>query len=184
MTCQAQFAGHNADQDLREIMKLQSAARHHHRWLSQNRTKDHIKDWEAVAWTPTLRIMHNNNSPLRLFTSVADCRMRSHRIKKLHGMLPTLKEMKKRLPEVYTTDICQRCLTDVETDHHLWNCPQTWDAQQDAWGRAIQEISETGNKALRHATKAWIKDKGIALTKGRAFTRGRPQFTPRDVETE
>ena len=112
-------------------------AHQHHKWLSQKRTKDHIKDWEAVAWTPTLRIVHDNNPPLRLFTSRKDGRLRSHRIKKLHGMLPTLKEMQKRLPGIYTTNVCRRCEGDTESDHHLWNCPATWTEQKEAWDRSL-----------------------------------------------
>jgi hypothetical protein len=42
--CHAQFALTSADKD-----KLQSAVRHHHKWLSQNRTKEYVQDWTEVA---------------------------------------------------------------------------------------------------------------------------------------
>ncbi|KAF9347818.1 hypothetical protein BGX34_002862, partial [Mortierella sp. NVP85] len=96
MWCHAQFALTSADKDMREILKLQSAVRHHHKWLSQNRTKEYVQDWTEVAWAPTLGILHDKNPPMGLFTSVRDCQLRAHRVKKLHGMLPTLSQMRQR----------------------------------------------------------------------------------------
>ena len=93
MLCHARFNGADMEDDLRRVLKRQSAVRTNARWASQNRTVENIKDWKTVDWKATLHIIHNGNSPRGLFTSPADCSKRAHRTKKLHGMLPTLAYM-------------------------------------------------------------------------------------------
>ena len=182
MLCHPRFADRTADQDLRQILKLQSAVRHHHQWAEQQRTKEHVKDWSSVAWTPTLRIIHNNNAPKRLYTSITDCRLRSHRVKKLHGMLPTLQTMKQRLPDVYDTDLCRRCEEEVETDDHLWNCALSLRAQREEWTGAVEDVSRIGIRAWRRVVQKWKKAKAAADASGEPFKEACPTFV--EVATE
>ncbi|KAF9200154.1 hypothetical protein BGZ49_009647 [Haplosporangium sp. Z 27] len=76
MLCHVQFAGHTVDQDVRQVLKLQSAVRHHHQWMSQNRTREYVRNCESIAWTSTLRIVHNNNPLKTGYTSTMDSALR------------------------------------------------------------------------------------------------------------
>jgi ribonuclease HI len=182
MLCHASFSQRTADQDLRQILKLQSAVRHHYRWAYQQRTKEHIQDWNAVAWTPTLRIIHNNNPPKRLYTSLQDSQLRSHRVKKLHGMLPTLQEMKQRLPDVYDTAMCRRCEEEIETDDHLWNCTTSLYEQRQEWTEAVEDLNRVGSRAWRRAVQKWKKAKDEAESSGKQFNTACPTFVEAPTE--
>ncbi|KAF9419366.1 hypothetical protein BGZ76_004252 [Entomortierella beljakovae] len=165
------------------VLKTQSIVRHHQRWLTQNRTKEFVRDCSAIAWTPTLRIIHNNNAPKTSFTSVQDCALRAHRIKKMHGMLPTLQQMRLRRPDLYQTDVCVRCDSEeTETDHHLWNCAATMDDQAKAWDDIMWRVNVTGRRALKHALKLWEKDREKAEGMKKEFKRPPPTFTVVDVD--
>ncbi|KAG0283535.1 hypothetical protein BGZ98_006295, partial [Dissophora globulifera] len=107
MHCHASFNGAPAEDDLRQMIKLQSTARTHHTWVAQNRTQEHIKDWTAIDWKATMAIVHDNQPPKGLFTSVSDCSKRAHRVKKLHGMLPTQSYMRHWRPDLYQDDTCR-----------------------------------------------------------------------------
>ncbi|KAG0198069.1 hypothetical protein BGX28_008433, partial [Mortierella sp. GBA30] len=114
----------------------------HHKWVGQNRTREHIRDWTKVDWTATLAIVHDNNQPMSLYTSPVDCSRRAHKIKKLHGMLPTLTVMKKRKPDLYEEDSCRRCYDEdptPETEDHLWDCPGSMKVQRDGWVEEIEK---------------------------------------------
>ncbi|KAF9377104.1 hypothetical protein BGX21_003280, partial [Mortierella sp. AD011] len=181
MRCHAQFAKHTVDQDVRQVLKLQSAVRHHRRWLSQNRTREYIRDCDSISWTPTLRIVHNNNPPKTGYTSLTDCGLRAHRIKKLHGMLPTLDQMRQRNPGLYITDSCQRCDSgEVETDHHLWNCGVSMEDQQYEWGEIAGKVVTFGKRAWRHAMRKWQQEKTKAEKANKEFVARCPTFTERD----
>ncbi|KAI7824322.1 hypothetical protein BC939DRAFT_502748 [Gamsiella multidivaricata] len=177
LKCHAQFATHSADLDLRRILKLQSAVRHHYQWTLQHRTRTYIKDWRSVAWAPTLRILHDNNPPKRLYTSLEDCRLRSHRIKKLHGDLPTLQAMKKRHPDIYQTDICRRCEREPETNDHLWRCSATLCDQRQEWRDAVEEVELNGYRAWRQAVRKWEQEREEAERKDKPFTATCPNFS-------
>ncbi|KAF9535890.1 hypothetical protein BGW38_010404, partial [Lunasporangiospora selenospora] len=130
--------GETMEDDVRQILKLQSAVRTHQQWVRQNRTKKYGKDWKAVEWSTTLDILHNKNRPWSMYTSVDDCERRAHRIKKLHGMLPTQVEMKKRYPDAYDDDKCRMCGMETETMEHVWECTVTREKQEEGWSRAIE----------------------------------------------
>ncbi|KAF9944026.1 hypothetical protein BGZ72_002898, partial [Mortierella alpina] len=71
--CHATMRNQLLEDDVRRTLRIQSAARIHHRWTEQNRTKTSIKDWRKVDWTATLVIIHDKNQPMSLHTSPADC---------------------------------------------------------------------------------------------------------------
>ncbi|KAF8950332.1 hypothetical protein BGZ52_002891, partial [Haplosporangium bisporale] len=78
----AGFRGMMIEDDLRQFLKKQSAARKHHRWMWQNRVRNTIKDWKGIEWRSTLGIVHDRQQPRGRFTNTADCSKRAHRVKK------------------------------------------------------------------------------------------------------
>jgi hypothetical protein len=125
------------EDDLRQVLKLQTAARNYQHWAAQNRTKEFVPNLEEVEWRSTLEILHGGNMPRRLFTSPADCSKRAHRIKKLHGMLPTLEQMKQRKPELYLDSRCKVCNQQTETFRHIWVCEMTMETQRQGWQKCV-----------------------------------------------
>jgi ribonuclease HI len=155
LICHARFQNMTAEDDLRRILKRQSAVRNNANWTQQNRTMSNIKDWKEVDWKPTLNIVHNGNTPRSLFTSKVDCSLRAHRIKKLHGMLPTLTYMKTWKPHLYVTDICRACELEREDTQHLWECRFFVDEQKKGWEQAVNNVNVDGERAWRKEWKQW-----------------------------
>ncbi|KAF9169708.1 hypothetical protein BGX20_009937, partial [Mortierella sp. AD010] len=185
MMCHAYFNGAVAEDDLRQILKLQSAVRIHQTWARQNRTEANVRDWTQVEWRSTLAIIHDHNTPKGLHTSPADCSKRAHRVKKLHGMLPTLSYMKHWRPDLYHTDICRRCELEKEDTCHLWHCPETMDEQKRKWQETIEGMNTIGNRVWRAAKKEWEEEKKKweekqgkrpPAERGKAFSRRPPTF--------
>jgi len=180
--CHAQFMQRTVDQDVRRVLKMQSVVRHHQQWLAQHRTKEFIKDSDSIAWTPTLKIIHNNNPPKTSYTSMQDCSLRAHRIKKLHGMLPTLQQMRQRNPGIYGTSTCRRCGIEEESDHHLWNCSVTMMDQQHGWETAVGKAGVAGRRAWRQALRKWKEDNEKAIRSGKESTSKAPTFEEKEEE--
>ena len=120
------FCGHPAEDDLRGILKQQSALRNHYDWTTQNRVKQHIKQWDEIEWRSSLAIIHDYNPAGGFFTSQGDCDNRAHRIKKIHGMLPTMRYMHYWKPRLYRTDRCRVCLSDVENTSTHGSATSRW----------------------------------------------------------
>jgi len=174
MQCHAFFNGAPAEDDLRQILKTQSVARTHHTWVAQNRTRDNIRDWKAIEWRSTLAIVHNGNTPKGLFTSPADCQKRAHRMKKLHGMLPTLSYMKHWRPDLYPTDECRVCEQEQEDTQHLWRCPTTMETQKEKWNEAVANVNNIGWRTWKKAKKKWEEEVKKEKEKGRDISGRKP----------
>ena len=71
--CQGFVQQVRVEDDLRQVLKLQTAARNYQHWATQNRTKEYVPSLEEVEWRSTLDILHGGNLPRRLYTSPADC---------------------------------------------------------------------------------------------------------------
>ncbi|KAF9897455.1 hypothetical protein BX616_005561, partial [Lobosporangium transversale] len=176
LRCHAIFENEVVEDDLRHLLKLQSAVRTHYLWASQNRVRNYIADWREVEWKASLHILHDGNTPRGLFTSPADCHKRAHRIKKVHGMLPTLTYMRQWRPDLYETDICRMCEQEQEDIEHLWRCPMTLDEQLKGWKQAIELITKDGKRALVKEKKLWEDKQG--KTQEPNLNKGGPSFTP------
>ncbi|KAK3825940.1 MAG: hypothetical protein J3Q66DRAFT_385032 [Benniella sp.] len=159
MPCHAYFNNTTVEDDLRQLLKLQSVARNHQTWIRQNRTQKNIRDWTQVEWRSSLAIIHDRNAPKGLFTSMADCHNRAHRVKKLHGMLPTLTYMKHWKPDLYAEDTCRRCLEEPEDTNHIWRCPATMDDQKKKWQETLEGMNDIGHRVWTQARKAWEREK-------------------------
>ncbi|KAF9930781.1 hypothetical protein BGZ67_005608, partial [Mortierella alpina] len=180
MKCHAKMGEQLLEDDVRRTLRIQSAARIHYQWTEQNRTKGHIKDWRKVDWTASLAIIHDKNQPMSLHTSPSDCSKRAHRIKKLHGMLPTLTAMKQRKPDLYDDDSCRRCYEQYptpETEEHMWDCPESMETQRIGWKKAIEMVNHDGNRMVNKQEKGWERSKKKAEQSRKPFTTPRPTFT-------
>jgi ribonuclease HI len=178
LTCHALFNNRVVEDDLRQLLKRQSAVRTNALWSRQNRTEKYIPRWQEVDWKATLHIIHNGNTPRGLFTSTADCHKRAHKIKKMHGMLPTLSYMKQWRPDLYETDICRMCELDREDTEHLWKCSITDDKQLAGWKKAVESFKADGKRALAQERKVWEQQQQQAKERGLAHGGHGPQFTP------
>lgn len=147
----ARYRGQLVEDDLRQVLKKQTAARKHHHWTGQNRVCNMIKDWKKIEWQATLGIIHDRQQPRGRFTSSADCSKRAHRLKKMHGMLPTLQYMQRWKPHLYPTDECRVCETETESTGHLWMCPATLQQQKEQWEQAIECGRQKGKEEARRA---------------------------------
>jgi hypothetical protein len=182
MRCNIGFMGKPAEDDLRKMLKLQAAVRMHQIWTNQQRTQKYIGDIESVAWAPTLRIIHNNNPPGRAYTSRKDCALRAHRIKKMHGMLPTLQAMARRNPGLYPSTFCRRCEQETETVEHLWECEDTMEMQMEAWKQAIEKTNEDGMRAWRKYHTEWKEEQEKARQVMKVIRKSPPEFKSADEE--
>ncbi|KAF9287340.1 hypothetical protein BGZ68_001949 [Mortierella alpina] len=173
------------EDDVRRTLRIQSAARIHYQWTEQNRTKANIKDWRKVDWTASLGIIHDKNQPMSLHTSTADCSKRAHRIKKLHGMLPTLAVMKQRNPDLYDDDSCRRCYEQYptqETEEHMWDCSESMETQWIGWEKACEMVNHDGNRMFNKHEKLWEMRRKKAEENNKPFTTPRPTFTSMPVK--
>ncbi|KAG0099712.1 hypothetical protein BGZ93_006373 [Podila epicladia] len=182
--CQGFVRQEWVEDDLRQVLKLQTAARNYQYWAVQNRTKEFVVSPEEVEWRSTLEILHGGNLPRRLFTSPADCSKRAHRIKKLHGMLPTLEQMKRRKPDLYPDDLCKQCNKQTETFRHIWMCETTKESQREAWWKCVEQVNKDGESAYRKAHRQWrIAEKEAEESgQGANFKAKEPKFTKKKVE--
>jgi ribonuclease HI len=183
MKCHALFKGQLVEDDLRQVLKKQSTARVHQRWANQGRTQAWIKKWEEVEWRSTIAIVHSRKSPRSLFTSTADCAKRAHRIKKLHGSLPTGTYMHQWRPDLYEDSWCRICEAVKEDTTHVWRCPDTMESQKEGWEEAMSLVTEVGKKAWQQDRKKWLEMKKKAEEEGKEFTKAEPTFVAEDKET-
>ena len=177
MKCHATFKGQLVEDDLRQVLKKQSVARTHRRWANQNRTKAMVPEWQLVEWRTTIAIVHNGSKPRSLFTSNSDCTKRAHRVKKLHGMLPTQKYMHNWRPDLYEDDYCRVCESDVEDTNHIWRCPETLTSQCEGWEETMELVTNLGKKLWKRAKDSWESDKKKAEEEGKEFKKKEPTFS-------
>ncbi|KAF9378428.1 hypothetical protein CPC16_011293, partial [Podila verticillata] len=172
------------EDDLRQVLKLQTAARNYQHWAAQNRTKEFVPGLEEVEWRSTLEIVHGGNLPRRLFTSPTDCSKRAHRIKKIHGMLPTLEQMKRRKPDLYPDDLCKQCNKQTETFRHIWMCETTLERQREAWWKCVEQVNKDGERAYQKAHRQWRMAEKEAGESGQGanFKAKEPKFMKRKAE--
>ncbi|KAF9973060.1 hypothetical protein BGZ75_001281 [Mortierella antarctica] len=159
-----QLRGITLECDTRNVLKMQTTRRWHQRWRAQKRTKNNIPDYDKVDWPGTLAIAHDNKAVNTFFSSQNDTRARTHRIKKLHGMLPTMDVMRQRRPDLYPDNKCRICTTHVEDNEHVWICPATRAEQDVMWKEATDRIHQWGRTATatynRERKKQWEKKGG------------------------
>jgi len=147
------MAGVTLDQDTRHVLKMQTTRRWHQDWRALKRTKRSIQDYKGTDWLATLSIIHNNKPVNTFFSSQQDTRLRSHRIKKVHGMLPTMDALHTRRPDLYKDDRCRQCDLETEDNDHIWVCPESRETQKELWKDALDRVDGWGETATRHYNK-------------------------------
>lgn len=152
-----------SEMDLRQQLKQQTTIRRHQAWTAQRRTKRALRLIDDIEWRSTLGIIHNKQPVHTFFSSAQDTRDRTHRIKKLHGMLPTLNVMRARRPDLYPDDICCVCDIQGEDNNHLWTCSANDQVYEDVIEDALSKIDGWG----RRATNQYNKDAQELFVKGR-----------------
>ena len=183
MNCHAMFKGKLVEVDPRQLLKQQSVARTHHQWANQGRTKAWIKDWREIEWRTTLAIVHNYHSPRSMFTSTSDCSKRAHRIKKIHGMLPTRAYQRRWRPDLYEDASCRVCEVADEDITHIWRCPETLEGQGEGWEEAIEMVIDLGGRLWQRAKQMWTKKKEDADKYGEEFNKEQPTFSAASAES-
>lgn len=143
----ARFQSQLVETDLRQILKQQSVIRHHQSWTTQRRVKSGVKDLHDVEWRSTLAHIHNKCSVHSFYSSAKETHQRTHRIKTLHGMLPTLNSMHARHPNLYPHCICRGCELEEEDNRHLWSCTALDDVNTAIWNTALTRIDGWGRAA-------------------------------------
>jgi ribonuclease HI len=149
--------------DLRQQLKQQTTIRRHQAWTAQRRTKRALGHIDDIEWRSTLSIIHNKRPVHTFFSSAQDTRDRTHRVKKLHGMLPTLNVMRARRPDLYPDDICCVCDIQGEDNGHLWRCSANDQFDEDIIEEALSKIGDWG----RRETTQYNKDAQELYNKGR-----------------
>jgi exonuclease III/ribonuclease HI len=144
----ALFINKTVEQDLRDLLKAQTAIRHHQSWSASKRVKHAIGDMETIDWQSTLSTIHDKKAVFTFFSSRRDSSQRSHHIKRLHGMLPTLSVMAARYPELYGQGLCCLCRQETEDNQHIWLCKNTHTAQQLVWSETIDKVNTWGRSAV------------------------------------
>jgi ribonuclease HI len=147
------MAGVTLERDTRHVLKMQTTRRWHQEWRALKRTKKSVKDYKGTDWLGTLSIIHSNKPVNTFFSSQQDTRLRSHRVKKVHGMLPTMDALHARRPDLYPNDICRQCEEETEDNEHIWTCRVSRPAQSGIWTEALGLLSGWGEISARHYNK-------------------------------
>ncbi|KAI8604711.1 hypothetical protein EDD21DRAFT_440956 [Dissophora ornata] len=150
-----EMAGETLECDTRHVLKMQTARRWHQRWRAQKRTKKSVPDYDSVDWLGTLSNIHNNNPVHTFYSSQKDTHLRSHRIKKAHGMLPTMDVLHVRRPDLYPDSLCRLCNSATKDNEHVWICPKMRQVQDQMREDGLQLVDHWG----RHATAAYNKNR-------------------------
>ncbi|KAG9072761.1 hypothetical protein KI688_000539 [Linnemannia hyalina] len=153
--------------DLRQLLKQQSTIRHHQAWTSQRRVKRAIPDIDDVEWNSTLAYVHDRHAVFTFYSNSKDSHQRTHHIKKLHGMLPTLNSMQARKPNLYPTCVCRRCELEKEDNNHVWKCPSAAETTTEIWKEAMGKINEWGVQATNSYNAARKREYKRAVDRGR-----------------
>ncbi|KAG0205042.1 hypothetical protein BGX28_003206, partial [Mortierella sp. GBA30] len=156
----AYFQGTLVETDLRQLLKQQTTIRHHQAWTAQRRTKYALRDLDEIEWRSTLAHIHNKRQVHTFYSSAKDTHQRSHRIKKMYGMLPTLNSMRARHPNLYEDHVCCVCDVQDEDNHHVWICHKTDAAQKSMWKDALSRIDRWGRQATSKYNKEHEDDDG------------------------
>ncbi|RIB10957.1 hypothetical protein C2G38_2043063 [Gigaspora rosea] len=101
----------------RFIRNIQNAMNSAH-WQSQERLQKWNKDRDKINWSLFQDYLNYESKPLQRSTNPKESYMKSFKIKLFLDELPMMENMYKRNKKKYKSDICQRCLKNVETNNH------------------------------------------------------------------
>lgn len=102
------MAGVLLDQDTTHVLKTQSTRCWHQEWKALKRTKRSTHDYEGTDWLGTLSTIQSNKPSTRFSAYKLGTPLRSHRVKKGPGMLPTMDALCAKRPDLYKDDLCRQ----------------------------------------------------------------------------
>ncbi|KAH7047728.1 hypothetical protein BKA57DRAFT_493123 [Linnemannia elongata] len=105
------------------------------------------------------------------YSNSKDSHQRTHHVKKLHGMLPTLNSMQARKPNLYPTCLCRQCELEKEDNEHVWNCSSAAETTTTIWKEAMGKIDEWGVQATNNYNAARKREHQRAVDNGRQAPR-------------
>ncbi|GJJ75820.1 hypothetical protein EMPS_08178 [Entomortierella parvispora] len=173
----AQFLQTNIDTDVRRLVRHQSCIRDHCSWMALKQTKKMNLDSSDIHWQSTLDIVHNNNNTGSFYTSPRDSSLRSHRVKKLCGVLPTQDLQHTRRPDIYLNALCPCCEDQDESNEHLWNCDAHIAAERKVWTKTIEAIAEWAHLEEARLRRAWAKERDRHIQNHLPFTKAAPKIS-------
>ena len=141
------------EMDLLQLLKQQTTIRRHQAWTTQRRTKRTLQDLDDIEWRSTLSHVHSKRAVHTFFSSAQDTRNRTHRVKKLHGMLPTMNVMHARHPDLYPDQVCCVCEIQDEDNAHIWQCSANPNVHNEIWEEGLARIDGWGQIATSKYNK-------------------------------
>ena len=93
------------------------------KWLRQNRTRwwIHTNKAKNINWELTWKTVHQTKIS-SLISSFEEAAMRKFSLKLINNELPTLDNLHKRNPLLYTTNTCPFCQIEIENNIHVFTC--------------------------------------------------------------
>jgi len=134
-------------------------------------------DSSDIHWQSTLDILHNKNNTGSFYTSPKDSSLRSHRVKKLCGVLPTQDIQHTHRPDIYTNALCPCCEDQEESNEHLWNCDAHIAAERRVWTQTIEAIPEWVQLEEARLWRAWAKERDRHMHNQQPFTTAAPKLS-------
>jgi len=147
------------DMSLREFIKEVHIKETVVDWCQQNRVQkrwsEEINKQDQYSWKIFWSQCRQGSS---IQTSMKQAKERNFRIKMMNDELPTLSNLKKRLPDVYRTSTCIQCGVGEEDTGHLFSCPALVSDRAQIWEevekKTITKFKEIVNKSNDGKTNA------------------------------
>ena len=112
-----------SDYSIKTVIKKFNSEIWRQKWLRQNRIRWWIRTNKAknINWDMTWKTIHPSKIS-SLISSSNEASIRRFSLKLLNDELPTLSNLNKRNPSLYTTDICPFCQLEIENNIHVFTC--------------------------------------------------------------
>ncbi|KAJ3132558.1 hypothetical protein HK101_004584 [Irineochytrium annulatum] len=123
-------------------------------------------DWELTVWT-----LHEGNFVWVPGTTLGNASRRRYAVQALPRQLPTQGELWRRRPDIYWNGWCRRCWQTVETQQHVWTCPQAAVAAQRALAVGLNALMAAARGRERGRAETRIRANWAAAISGRGSGR-------------
>ena len=106
---------------VRKELKEMSYIKNHHEWINQPMFS-FLRPSHQWNFELTFLVLHGGIKPSHQFSTMSESHKRKFRVQLLHRLLPTQKEMHRRLPSLYPDGQCRVCLKEEESFSHIFHC--------------------------------------------------------------
>ncbi|RHZ89506.1 hypothetical protein Glove_13g249 [Diversispora epigaea] len=116
------------DYSIKTVIKKFNSEIWRQKWLRQIRIRwwIHTNKAKNINWDMTWKTVHPSKIS-SLISSSNEASIRRFSLKLLNDELPTLSNLNKRNPSLYTTDICPFCQLEIENNIHVFTCSSQTD---------------------------------------------------------